>query len=297
MATALGAVAILLFGTSCTKEETNGGSPSETTGEVKDITNQRTQNEIEAYADRIPAISWYNSTMDKIITFDPKSETKNFSFATPNDSWNYSDNSDTEWVPASGGGGTLFVGPGSFGGNAAGGLVVAGNTTLNINNTMCFSASDEALGLDIGGFGGPEFDGISGVIGISGDFEALMNEDFSGGDMDIFEYFYGLAFYIVYDNEASGGYDILNWLDDVDGDVDDFGGNGFAWVYSFGSQSWEIYFSHSGELNVSGGTMNFNGSYYGIQLNVDNIYNSDDDGDLLDFDFVEVDGYGAMGCN
>lgn len=297
MATALGAVAILLFGTSCTKEEnTTSGVPAQQDAEVRALTDRGTQDRLKEYAERIPAISWYNSTMDKIITLDPKNESKSFNFSDPNPGWNYSDNSETTWVPAEGGGGILFIGPGSFGSNTGSGLVVAGSTTLNVNYTFCFAASDEALGLDIGGFGGPEFDGISGVVGIAGDFEALMNGNFED-EADIYEYFYGLAYYVVYDNEASGSYDILNWFDSFEEEPDDLGGNGFAWVYAFSSESWELYFSQNGQLNVSGGSMNFNGSYFGLIIDFDDLFYGDDDDDVFGFEFVEASGYGAMGCN
>jgi hypothetical protein len=102
-----------------------------------------------------------------------------------------------------------------------------------------------------------------------------------------------LAYYVVYDNEASGSYDILNWFDNVDEDPDDLGGNGFAWVYSFSEDSWMIYFSDSGELQVNGGQMNFNGTYLGIGLSISEL----EDGNYLNFNYEEGTGYGSMGCN
>lgn len=291
------AVAALLFTTGCTKEDSDG-SPSNSSYQPSEIiTNRNTQEEIKEFSQRMPAISWYNSTMDKIITVDPKSEQKSFSFSDPNPGWNFSDASQTYWSPAPQGGGILFIGAGSFGSNAGGsGTVVAGQNTLNIASTFCFSASEEALGLDIGGFGGPEFDGISGVIGIAGDLEALSTGEFDE-EANIFDYFQGMAYYVVYDNEASGSYDILNWFDNLSEEPDDLGGNGFSWVYSFSENEWAIYFSQNGSLNVSGGSMNFSGNYFGLILNIDDIF-SEEGGDITSLEFVQDQyGLGQMGCN
>jgi len=287
-AVALTAV-VLLFSAGCSKEYDAVGTDHN--NEEKRVKDRKTKQEIQDASQRIPAISWYNQTMNKIITFDPKSETKTFSFSDPNPGWNFSNSTETTWVPAEGGGGILFVGSGSFGGNTGGGTVVAGSTTLNIISTFCFSASEEAIGLDIGGFGGPDFDGISGVVGFAGDFEALQNENFEEED-DIFDFFQGIAYYVVYDNEANGSYDILNWFEDAGEPTDDLGGSGFAWVYGFEPDAWSIYFSESGSLNVSGGSMTFSGQYLGLILDVSDLESSFDD-----FSFVEAGGFGTMGCN
>jgi hypothetical protein len=287
----------LLLVTSCSKNDDAVVGPAYS--DTKQVTDKDTQESIENLADKVPAISWYNSTMDKIIKFDPKNKTKSFSFSDPNPGWNFSSSEGVVWAPAEGGGGILFVGAGAFGGNSgAGGSVVAGNAVLNISSTFCFSASEEALGLDLFEFGGPEFDGISGVIGFAGDLEALATGDFEDPN-EIFDFFQGIAYYIVYDNEASGNYDILNWFDELDGSTepDDLGGNGFAWVYEFSADEFGVYFSKSGQLNVSGGSMSFNGEYFGLVLG-DFFDDPDDpeDDDIFEFDFVEVEGFGTMGC-
>lgn len=294
-ATAVFAVAALLFSTGCTKED-NYGTPPDSSVQGSQIVDRRTQEDIKDFSERMPAISWYNSTMNKIITVDPKSEQKSFSFSDPNPGWNFSDASETYWAPAPQGGGILFIGSGSFGTNSGGGTVVAGQNSLNIASTFCFSASEEALGLDIGGFGGPDFDGISGVIGIAGDLEALSTGEFDE-ESNIFDYFQGMAYYVVYDNEASGNYDILNWFDNLAEEPDDLGGNGFSWVYSFSESEWALYFSQNGSLNVSGGSMNFEGNYFGLILDIDDIF-SENGGDIVDLEFVQNQfGIGQMGCN
>jgi hypothetical protein len=227
--------------------------------------------------------------MDKVIVFSAKSQYKSFSFSSPNPGWNFSSTEQVYFSPAPQGGGILYLGPGSFGANT-GGTVVAGNTSLDINYTFCFSASDEALGFDFG-IGGPDFDGLSVVLGIAGDFEALTTGEFEE-DEDPFDYFQGFAVYIVYDNEASGSYPILNWFEDLEEESDDLEGNSFAYVLAFADPAG-LYFSKSGNLNVSGGSIGFEGVYWGITGNLFDDWFDDDN----NIEFVEVDGYGQMGCN
>ena len=281
--------AALIFTTSCTKESDNPGSVPQK-AEMKKVENKYVQDKIQEKADRMPPIAWYNKTMDKVITFDPKSKTKSFDFSSPNNGWNFSDDTGVEFVEGSNGGGILFIGPGAFGGNTGSGTVVAGSTVLNVSSTFCFSASEEALGLDIIDLNGADIDGIAGVIGIAGDLEALQNVEFDE-ETDIFDYFQGLAYYLVYDNEASGTYDILNFIDELEEDSEGFG---FSIVYGFTPNSFSLYFSKDGELEVSGGSMNFNGNYYGLVI--DDLFGDDGD-DIFGFDFVEAAGYGQMGCN
>ncbi len=286
----------LVFTTSCTKDEGNPSGSATINKQSKTVTDKPTKLEMERLAKEMPALAWYNTAMNKIVTFDPKKNSKSFDFSDPNPGWNFSDASETQWVPSENGGGILFIGYGSFGSNTGSGTVVAGNTALNINSTFCFSASDDALGLDLVDLGNqPNLDGISGVIGISGDFEALANQEIDD-NTNIFDYFHGLAYYVVYDNEAHGNYNILNWFDNLDSqDMDNLSGKGFSWVYGFSAQEWSIYFSKNGSLNVSGGSMNFDGNYLGISFNFENLMNGD--GDFYDFTYEEQSGYGEMGCN
>lgn len=293
VAATLFVAATLIFTTSCTKDSENPASAQKS--EVKAVENKQVKEKIQATADKMPPIAWYNKTMDKVIVFDPKNDTKSFDFSDPNSGWNFSDDEGVSFVQNPNGGGVLFVSPGAFGSNAGGsGTVVAGNTALNVNYTFCFSVDEEALGLDLG-FGDVDFDGLSGVLGIAGDFDALMNEDFDGDGSSIFDYFHGLAYYLVYDNEAQGNYDILNYIEDLDG-VEDEDGKGFSIVYGFSATEFAFYFSKDGSLDVTGGSMNFSGNYYGIVFG--NLFDADEeDGDLFNLEFVEVAGFGQMGCN
>lgn len=281
------AVIVLAFTTSCSKDEDTVRGSDNGPAQVHAIKDKDTQDQIDRIGKEITKVGIYNETMDKFIVIDPNNS-KDFSFSDPNPGWNFSNSSQVEFVPAPQGGGILFIGPGSFGENA-GGTVVAGNSSVNINYTFCFSASDEAIGFDFGA-GGPELDGLSVVIGIGGDFEALTTGEFEEED-DIFDFFTGIAVYIVYDNEASGNYPILNWFEDLTEDPDDLQDNGFAYVFAF-QEPAGIYFSQSGSLNVSGGEISFDGVYWGITGNIFDWFDTEDE-----FEYVEVDGFGTMGCN
>lgn len=294
VAATLFVAATLIFTTSCTKDSENPASAPQKS-EVKQVENKLVKEKIQATADKMPPIAWYNKTMDKVIIFDPKNDTKSFDFSDPNSGWNFSNDEGVSFVQSPSGGGVLFVSPGSFGSNAGGsGTVVAGNTALSINYTFCFSVDEDALGLDLG-FGDVDFDGLSGVLGIAGDFEALMNEDFDDDGASIFDYFHGLAYYLVYDNEAQGNYDIIDFVEDLE-ESEGEGGKGFSIVYGFSATEFAFYFSKDGSLNVSGGSMNFSGNYYGIVFG--NLFDADEeDGDLFNLNFVEVPGFGQMGCS
>jgi len=233
----------------------------------------------------MPEMKVYDHVNDREITVD--FFTKSFSFSTPNSGWNYSDDEDLTYVPNSQGGGVLYVGPGSLGANT-GGTVVAGNTILDITYTFCVSVSSEALGLDLF-FEEEEFDGFSIVMGIAGDFEALQEGELDE-DSDFTDFFQGIAWYYVYDNEAQGNYTVLDWFEDLDDDPDTFSDNGFA--CAIGMENFDVYFSTSGSIDVSGGQMNFNGEYFGLI----NLFDSFFGGDYDSIEAEVVYGYGTMGC-
>ena len=244
------------------------------------------QRMVQDMTGRIPTLRIYDEDDNRFIDINVKN--RSFSFSEPNDGWNLSSSNDVTWEPAAGGGGILFIGAGAFGSNT-GGTIVAGSTALDVNYTFCFSASEEALGLDLFDTGG-DFDGISGVIGIAGDFEALLNDEVNE-DSDFTDYFQGFAAYFVYDNEASGTYDILDWLTDLDSETSDLEGNGFSYVFGF--ENFSLYFSYSGELTVSGGSIGFNGEYLGFE-NLDELFFNFDDEEEPEVNIVP--GFGAMGC-
>lgn len=296
--------AALIFTTSCTKDNDSPAASDPQKAEVKAIADKGLQADIRNAANHTPPIAWYNKTMDKVIVYNPHHiKSKSFSFSDPSDGWNFSSNEGVQWVQNPGGGGVLFITPGSFGSNSGSGVVVAGNTTLDINFTFCFSADED--GMDLGLVDTDGYSGVSGVIGIAADMDALVNLNFDDEgegegedeDVDIESFFQGLAYYLVFDGQAQGNYSVLNYIDNVDSPDFDEGsveGEGFSIVFGFGQNSVGFYVSKDGSINVDGGSMDFNGNYYGFELN--GFF--DDDGEDADFEgnFVEVSGYGQMGC-
>jgi hypothetical protein len=249
---------ILLLAFSCGKTDYAPGTSS-----PKGLNDKYTQDKMQAMAKNMPDLAFYNVAMNKVITIKAGHEK----------------------------GGVVFIGsPTAGGGSNAGGTVVAGNTTLDIAFAFCFSVDDEALGVDFTGLDN-DFTGVSGVIGISGDFDALINGEIDQ-DADVTDYFYGYAMYFVYADEASGTYDILNWFDDVNESADDLADKGFSFVFDF--QELDIYFSSEGSMNVTGGDMSFNGSYFGLIGFFDALLDGEEPGEAS---FQEVDGFGQMGCD
>lgn len=272
-----GAAMVALFFIGCAKENVseNRSYYAKPQKSVKE--------KVQDLADRLPEVAFYDEKADRIIRIDP--ETREFSFATPNPGWNFSNGGGVTYVEDAG---ILIIPVVSFGANT-GGTVVAGSSSLDINYAFCFSASDEALGLDLFDFGG-DFTGISAVIGIGGDFEALADGTYEDEEDGFGTFFTGLAAYFVYDNEASGSYNILNWLEEIDTDTDDLANKGFSYVVDF--QQFNLYFSANGSLNVSGGEMSFSGEYLGFAELFDSLDDDDDE-----FSYALVPGFGTMGCN
>jgi len=183
---------------------------------------------------------------------------------------------------------TIYVSTSAFGTNSASGTVVAGGTTLDINYTFCFSASDSASGLNLFDMGNGGFSGVSAVIGVSGDFSALATADSSTSFSDVFK---GLAFYIVYDDVASGNYDVIDWTSGLNNVSN---GNQKSFAFAFDFQKGKLYLSSGGKITVTGGSMDFNGEYLEVGGFTDSDGNFDVSGNLT---YTTVSGFGAMGCN
>lgn len=269
---------------SCSKENINGGVKP-----VKsEITDKGTRDAMKEMADKLPAIGIYNHTMDKVIVFDHKDpHAKNFTFVNPGPGFNYASSNGGQWVYTDQGEFYVITEP-SAGLGSGGGTVVCGNTSLDIDIAFCFSYDEEATGLDLFDFG--DISDVAGVVGIAGDFEALMSEDFSEEDADPFDYFEGFAYYLVYaENLQNDSYEVLNWFEDLDQDPEELDGFGFAFVIAF--QQEGIYMSSEGDLTVNGASIGFNGSYFGIE-DFFGFYEGEDD----EPSFVEVPGFGTMGC-
>lgn len=281
--TVLPIVAIIALA-GCSKQESTSASgvSNAVISNKSDLTVEQ-QRKVEQLVSNMPDIGVLSEDGETLYRFNPN--TREFSFGAPNDGWNFSTAEGPVFVPADQGGGILIIPAFSFGGNT-GGTVVAGSSALDINYTFCFSASDEALGLDLFDYGG-NFDGISMVLGIAGNFEALADGDVDE-DAEFTDFFQGFAMYFVYDNEASGTYDILDWFDDLENDLDDLENHGFSYVIDF--VNFNLYFSAEGTLTVSGGEMSFTGEYFGILELLDSL-----DDEEVEFDFVP--GFGTMGCS
>lgn len=276
-------IAGLLF--SCSKETFN-------TGVNKDkieITDKNDKKKIFAQAEKMPPIGIYNKTMNKIIVFSQNDKgEKSFTFTNPpGNGINFATSNGGQWVYTEQGGLVVLTEPSE--GLGGGGTVVAGGTSLDIDIAFCFSFDEEAMGADLFSTG---IDQVAGVIGISGDFEALANSEF-GEDDDLFEYFHGFAYYLVYAEQLENtSYEVLNWLTDLEQDEEDLQDFGFAFVVSFQNDGG-IYLSSEGNLNVSGGSIGFNGNYYAIE----GIGFFDEGEEGEEPTVTEVPGFGVMGCD
>ena len=282
----LGFVLVLCVGliTGCSKE---GASVAPINHEQ--ITDPALQRTLLEKAARLPGVGVYNRTMNKVIVFKQNVDgSRSFDFVDPPGSGiNFASSNGGQWTWSESEGLMILTEP-SQGLGAGGGTVVAGSTTLDIDLAVCFSLDEEGLGLDLFSTG---INDVAGVIGIAGDFEALMNGDFSEGD-DLFQYFHGFAYYLVYAEQlANTGYEVLNWVEDLDQDTEDLDGFGFSFVVGF-QNGGAIYISRDGALSVNGSSIGFNGNYYAIE----GVGFFDEDGEDGG-DYSVVSGFGTMGCN
>jgi len=236
-------------------------------------------------------IAVYNHTMDKIILLDPNMQKNGFQFADPDDGWNFGTSSNMEFVEdPDGGGEILFISGGGGFGDGAGGVVTAGSTTLSIDYAFCFSVDGETAFSPSGG--DIPIDGISGVFGFAGDLEGLANGDFDEDD-DPLDFFEGWAYYWVYEDEANGSYDVIDWNEwlDEDGVIEDLNDEGFAFVFDF--EDGNCFWAVDGDLNVSGGGMEFDGEYLAWFDFLSSWFDDEDFTGTID----EVSGSGTMGCD
>lgn len=165
-------------------------------------------------------------------------------------------------------------------GGGSGGTVQAGSTTLTINEALCFADGEDDLGILGGDF---EFNNVSIIYGISGDFEAMSN---ATSDEEVFDKINGIAIYYVISKNVEGTFNVIDLEAFNDPDVSE--GVGFAIVADF--KDGNVYFSKSGTLSVSGGSMTFSGEYYSFNGNIV-------DGEIDDANYSVVSGIGTMGCN
>jgi hypothetical protein len=291
----LGAVALA----GCNKDEAvvRGGANSLQKGEVLrsiSLNSDQMRTAKEAYH-RAPKLRFYDQVNNRFI--DMKMDgSRDMVFSDPDDGFVFADLDNNGVMLFSDNSGDYFVFSTGIGvaGQGGGGMVVAGNTILNIDYSVCLSAQAIADGDGYGdlfdtGFG---FNNFSAVFGIAGDFEALADANTSSDDFDPFEYFHGFAMYYILSDDFTGSHEVFDWLD-ADGESDDFDDLASSMVLDFSNLS--LYFATSGTISTSGGQMMFNGEY----LAITDLFESflDDDFDESDIDANIVSGFGQMGCN
>lgn len=224
-------------------------------------------------------IKYHDEENDVIYDFD----VKNRSVSIPK-SWSFA-NPQPNTIYASGGGIVVYISSSSVGwgyGNPTH-TITAGSTTLNVQ-TLCLAVDASAYAdMFAGQTGELPYTGISVVMGLDADFSLLQN----ASSNNFGNFFSGLAYYLVYDSPASGPYQVIDWTNLTGTFPTELG---FAMVFSFDLQNnfGAFYFSQSGDLNVSGGNISFNGDYWGIETVFDNI-----DPNLT---YGTYPGSGTMGC-
>jgi hypothetical protein len=279
--------------TGCTKdEEVRSGSATTTATRTTTLTTAQ-QRALGEKVNNLPKLRLFNPNTNRFIDMDMGN--RDYVFSDPDEGFTFDDPDQDGFMTFSDGDDTFIVFNLGVGvaGQGGGGFVVAGETALNMDFTVCLSAAE--VGGDDDGFSdffdsGADFDEFGVVVGISGDFEGLMDADTEGDDFDPFEFFHGYAAYYVIAEDLSGSHEVLDWFEaEDDADVD-----GFAFSFVMDFTNFNLYFASSGTVNVAGGTMSFNGEYF----NLVDVFESFLDGEESDDADVEiVSGYGQMGCN
>ena len=276
-------IGAMLLISSCSKKEGMHGSDPATSGTNQ--MNASMESKIRTIVANIPHVKEQNSSsMRKGVADKIQS---GWDFSSPDHGMGYSTTSGFLYSSSL----NTLVLSGGTGGGSAGGTVVAGASSMDMNYTFCYSSGDQILGLNVFGTGAPST-GVSAIIGVSGDFSKLAS---NSSTTDLLNAFNGMAFYIVYDGTASGSYDVVDWTDPsvhLDS-IQDLNKKAFAFVMDF--KNGRLFLSSSGQINVSGGSMSFNGQYF----QVTGFLNSNGDFNLNggNLTYSIVPGFGAMMCN
>lgn len=290
----IGVLALALVFAGCTKESDNptkAGSPIES----KAITDKDDQEFIDETIDRLPAIAIYSENIDQYILMDLSNAKNGFNFASSSGGFSFSGPSGSvQFVQGPDGGFYQVVTPTSGGGGGAGGVVTAGDVALNVSYVFCFNSGEDFFGVDLFEVGAG-FSGFSGAVGIAGNFEDLLNMSESEiEDLDPFDIFQGFVAYYVFDGTADGSYDIIDFFA-AEGESDDFlQGQGLAFLISF-QDDGGIFFSTDGQITFSGGSVGFQGTYWGL-TDVLIGFGDDPDSGEDEPDYVEVPGFGTLSC-
>lgn len=235
--------------------------------------------EFDRHLSNLPMIIRYkDETNNRYVDFDIRKRTvelnKVWSFANPQPNTIYGE----------AGGIVFYISETSvgWGYGTPSSSVTAGSTTLNVQ-TICFAVDISAYAAMFAGQTGDlPFDGISAVMGLDADFSLLENSS----STNFGDYFSGLAEYFVYDFEASGDYEVVDWTN-LSAEFPET--LGFAMVFSFSSDNFgSFYFSKDGDISVNGGSMSFDGNYWGIEMDFSII--------SPDLSYDTYPGSGSMGC-
>lgn len=282
--------ASMLF-TSCQKDKEVVAAPAGTVQTVK--LSEAKKRQMQEMVTRVPKLRFYDEQENRFIDFNIGS--RDYTFTDPDEGFTFDDPDQNGVIVYADGTGDYIVfnaGIGVAGQGAGGGIVVAGNSTLDMDVTICLTLSAVAEGdgysdLFDSGFA---FDEYGAVIGIAGDFEGLAEADSDSEDFDPFEYFHGFAAYYVLADDLNGSHEVFNWLD-ATGD-ENFDDMASSFVMDF--SNFSLYFATDGVVTVSNGTMTFEGEYLAIEdLFLDFLEESGEE----EPDFNIVSGYGSMGCN
>lgn len=279
--------------TGCSKdEEVHSGKSSNAPVRTTTLTTEQ-QRALGEKVNDLPKLRLYNPNTNRFIDMDMGN--RDYVFSDPDAGFSFDDPDQDGFMTFSDGDDSFIVFNLGVGvaGQGGGGFVVAGETALTMDFTVCLSAAEVGGDDDsYSGFfdSGADFDEFGVVVGISGDFEGLMDADTESENFDPFEYFYGYAAYYVIAEDLSGSHEVFDWF--AAEDEDELDGLAFSFVMDF--TNFNLYFASSGTLNVSGGTMSFNGEYF----NLADVFESFLDGEDEDDAEIEVvSGYGQMGCN
>jgi len=288
LALALSLGGALMLVSSCSKHDDSLGTATNSGTQ-----NERTVQRIKQMLSKVPASKIIHEM--KRLNNASTNHTLDFSFANSGNN-GFTNNSTTTFTNLATNAYTaisytVYMAYNSFGAGLGGGTVVAGPTSLDMNYTFCFSASDAAFGLDLLNTGAPT-NGISAVIGVSGDFSQLQNATDSTNLGDVFK---GLAFYLVYDDRPSGSYDVIDFSDVTWTDSTSINNKCFAFIFDL--QNGRFFVSKSGNINVSGGSMAYNGDYYEISGFLNDNGDFDITSPSANLTLSVVPGFGTMGCN
>ena len=266
-------IVFLTFG--CNKSRT----VNVTKNESKVLSEAQKENIENAFKTMPLIIKVKDEVNNRFLDFDVRNRTvsicKTWSFASPQTNTIYAQNNSLVVYVSS----SIF----NFGSSSSTSSVTAGNTTLNVH-TLCLAVDASAYAAMFQTQTGQlPIDGISVVMGLDADFGLLQNSS----STNFGDYFHGLAYYLVYDFQASGQYPVIDWTT-LTGTISS--SNSFAMLFSFNqNNNGGFYFSKDGDINVSGGDMTFNGNYWGIEIDFSSITTS--------LSYNTYAGSGTMGCN